>query len=33
MKAENDDLHFYMHFHNKESRAVGRSVYLGSTVQ
>ena len=32
-KAKNDELHFYMHFHNRESRAVGRSSYLGSTVQ
>jgi len=31
-KAMNEELHFYMHFYNSDTKAVSHSVYLGSTL-
>lgn len=31
-KAMNQELHFYMHFYNSDTKAVSDSIYLGSTL-
>jgi hypothetical protein len=31
-KFKNAELHFYMHFYNSDTRSMGNSIYLGSTL-